>query len=141
VNTIANYERKGKLRPIYVYRPDSRNVQHRVAVYDPDELLRLPHPLTQQPPNQEPGELAANCFELLGKGKTVAEIVIELRVTPDQVNALRESWLDSGGTDLIITPTAKKTFEKLIGATFTNISDLLDLVTRALSTNRSSETQ
>jgi len=41
-STAANFERRGKLHPERVRRPDSRDMDHRVAVYDPEELPKLP---------------------------------------------------------------------------------------------------
>jgi hypothetical protein len=131
VNTIANNERRGKLHPRHVYRPDSRGIEHRVSVYDPKELLKL-HSPNRPLFVREPGEVAARCFELLDQGKTVREIVVELRETPDQVHILRDKWLDAGGADLVVTPTMKENLEKIVGP-FASIADLLDLV-RAVST-------
>lgn len=127
VTTIANYEREGKLHPQYVYRADSRGIEHRVAVYDPKELTPLRHPDLRPLAIREPGEVAARSFELFNQGKTLRDVVIELRETPDQVRQLHESWLDSGGADLTITPIAKEALEKVLGP-FTSVADLLTLV-------------
>ncbi len=127
VTTIANYERRGKLHPRHVYRPDARGIEHRVAVYDPKELSKLPHPQLLREPAREPGEIAARCFESFSHGKTFHEVVIELRETPEHVRTLYESWLDTGGADLTIVPAAKEAFEKLVGP-FTSVIDLLALV-------------
>ena len=131
VNTIANYERKGKLHPRRVYRPDAQGIERRVAVYDPDELVRLPHPPVQVS-EQRPGEIAARCFEFFANGKTIAEAVIALRETPDLIHTLHENWLNSGGSNLQITPIAKEAFERLVGP-FASTADLLELVAKALS--------
>ena len=135
VNTVANYERKGKLHPRHVYRPDARGIERRVAVYDPDELVRLPHPPVQVS-EQRPGEVAARCFELFANGKTIAEAVVALRETPDLIRTLHEDWLNSGGADLQITPVAKVAFEKLVGS-FTSTADLLESVAKALAAKTS----
>lgn len=127
VTTIANYERRGKLHPRYAYRPDSRGIEHRVAVYNPDEIAKLPSHALRNEPAREPGELAARCFELFDQGLSVREIVIELRETPDRVRVLYESWLDGGGANLTITGPAQEAFVKVVGP-FSSVADLLTLV-------------
>lgn len=135
VTTIANHERRGKLHPQFVYRPDPRGIEHRVAVYDPKELSKLPHAQAQRPlAAREPGEVAARCFELFDQGKTIREAVIELRETPDRVRALHESWLDAGGADLTITALAKEAFEKVVGP-FSSVADLLTRVQNHVKDN------
>ncbi len=127
VTTIANYERKGKLRPRRAYRADSRGIEHNVWVYDPNELTKLPHPTQHAQTAREPGEIAARGFELFNQGLTVRQAVIELREMPDRVRALHEYWLDTGGADLTITPTAKEALERLVGR-FTDVDELLSLI-------------
>lgn len=130
VTTIATYERQGKLHPQYVYRPDSRGIEHRVAVYDPKELVKLRREGAHLPASREPGEVAAQSFELFNRGMTIREVVIELRETPERIQQLHDSWLTTGGsndTELLITNTLKEELEKLIGP-FTTASDLLQQV-------------
>jgi hypothetical protein len=127
VTTIANYERDGRLHPRHVYRADSRGIEHRVAVYDPKELMPLRNPELRSHATRDPGEIAARSFELFNQGKTVCDVVIELRETPDQVRQLHESWLDSGGADLTITPVAKEALEKVVGP-FATVADLLSVL-------------
>jgi hypothetical protein len=135
VTTIANYERRGKLHPVFTYRPDSRGIEHRVAVYDPKELIKLPHVQAPRPgASREPGEVAARCFELFDQDKTIREAVIELRETPERVRLLHESWLDTGGADLTITAVAKEAFEKLVGP-FAGVAELLSLVQDLVNRN------
>ena len=131
VTTIATYERQGKLHPQYVYRPDSRGIEHRVAVYDPKELRKFRHEgahLLQA--SREPGEVAAQSFELFNRGMTIREVVIELREPPERIQQLHESWLTTGGSndaDLTITGPVKEDLEKLIGP-FTTTTDLLQQI-------------
>ena len=127
VTTIATYERQGKLHPLHVYRPDSRGIEHRVAVYDPKELVKLRRAEAQLPASREPGEVAACCFELFNRGMTIREAVIELREPPERIQQLHESWLITGGPDdaeLIITAAVKENIEKIIGP-FSTITELL----------------
>lgn len=128
VTTIANYERRGKLHPRYAYRADSRGIEHHVAVYDPEELTRLPRSaLYHHPATREPGEIAARAFELFNQGVSIRDVLIELRETPDRVHELHERWLDMGGADLTITKIAKEAFEKLVGP-FSDVAGLLSLI-------------
>lgn len=134
VTTIATYEREGKLHPQHVYRPDSRGIEHRVAVYDPKELVKLRREEVRPLLSREPGEVAAQSFEMFNRGMTIREVVIELRELPERVRQLHESWLTTGGSDdaeLTITTPAKKDLEKLIGP-FTTITDLLQQIQKLL---------
>jgi hypothetical protein len=135
VTTIATYERQGKLNPRHVYRPDSRGIEHRVAVYDPKELVNLRRDEMRPPASREPGEIAAQSFELFNRGMTIREVVIELREPPDRVQQLHESWLTTGGsedTEIAITTAIKEDLERLVGP-FTTITELLLLIQRRLS--------
>lgn len=127
--TLANYERRGDLHPQVAYRPDGRGVEHRVIVYNPHELKKLAIKLRRhvlQP--RDPGEMAARAFELFREGKSMEDVVVELRMRPDEVEVLHAKWMDMGGADLVISPTAKETLEKLVGP-FANIAELVDRVT------------
>ena len=128
VTTIVNYERRGKLNPRYDYRT-TNGFEQRVTLYDPKQLapLRKYAPPSSREKIKDPGELAASCFELLDQGRTLREIVVALRETPEQINMLRESWLDAGGSALTITPLAKERLEKVVGE-FSGVADLVTLV-------------
>jgi len=128
--TLANYERRGALHPQYAYRPDYRGIEHRVVVYDPRELKKLPrHSRVVSP--REPGEITARTFELFREGKTDEAVVIELRQEIDKVRDLREKWLDASKTNLVIAPAAKEAFEKIVGP-FTDVAELLELFSKKL---------
>jgi hypothetical protein len=130
VTTIATYERQGKLHPQHVYRPDSRGIEHRVAVYDPKELVKLRREEAQLPASREPGEVAAQSFELFNRGMTIREVVIELREPPERVQQLHESWLTTGGSDeavLTITGSFKEDLERHLGP-FTTTTELLQQI-------------
>lgn len=129
VSSIANWERRGKLHPRYAYRPDSRGIEHRVSVYDPDELQRLPPQVFRAPIPRQPGEVAAQCFELFDQGKTMREVVVELRETPEYVRSIYEHWLDTGGADLVITAEAKQALEKIVGP-FDSVTELVEHVSK-----------
>ena len=130
VTTIANYERRGKLNPRDDYRI-TNGFEQLVKVYDPKQLVALrkysaPSRDKSKDP-KDPGELAASCFELLDQGRTLREIVVALRETPEQISVLRESWLDAGGASITITSIAKERLEKAVGE-FSGVADLVILV-------------
>ena len=125
VTTIATHEKQGKLNPRYAYRPDSRNIEHRVAVYDPEEVQKIRR-YSARPEAQESGETAARCFELFNEGKNVRSVVIELRLRPDLVKQLYASWEETGSAQesgLVITTAAKTELEALVG-NFTTVEEL-----------------
>lgn len=129
VTTIANYERRGKLHPQYAMRPDGRDIERRVAVYDPEELSKLPGAQARhRAAAREPGEVAALCFELFEQNKSVREVVIELRETPDRVRELHNVWQNCGDRDVLITSNEIAVIEKILGASFTSVSELIKLI-------------
>jgi hypothetical protein len=133
--TLSNYERRGDLHPAFAYRKDGRGVEHRVIVYDPHELKRLALKLRRhvlQP--RDPGEMAARAFELFREGKSMEDVVVELRMQPDQVEVLYTKRLDMGGADLVISPTAKEALEKAVG-TFESIAELVERVMKLKRSN------
>jgi hypothetical protein len=135
VTTIANYERRGKLHPQYALRPDGRGIERRVAVYDPIELHKLPGAQARQPEAvREPGEVAALCFELFEENKSVKEVVIELRETPARVMELYNVWQNCGDRDLLITSSEITVIEKILGGSFTTISELIKLIGKLAQT-------
>ncbi len=101
-----------------------------VAVYDPNELARMPRRHKQLPAN-EAGELAARVFELLNEGHPVSEIVIRTRETPARIEELREAWLDGGGARLMISKPAKVELERFVGP-FATVAELVQRVTDKL---------
>ena len=95
--TVLGWEKRGLLHP-------ERSHQHgkttrAVAVYDPVELANLPqykrHTATHASPI-EPGERTARAFEFFARGKTIRHVVIELRITVAEAEALLEQYRDVG---------------------------------------------
>lgn len=129
--TLKNYEHRGQLHPLRAARRDSRGHEQMVVVYDPNELHKLPRGAGRPFASREPGELEAQCFELIEQGQSNREIVIALRATSDRIRELRERWENDGGADLMITRTAKDTLEKLIGP-FKDVTQLVEIITAKL---------
>ncbi len=94
----------------------------------------MPRSNRMAPDARLPGEIAARAFELFRDGKTVREIVIELRQEPTKVEALYEKWLDLGGSAIVITEVAHEAFESVLGP-FKSVADLLDLVRELAAEN------
>lgn len=125
--TLANYERKGILHPRKVWRPDRRGVPHELIVYDPHELAKIPRRSNSHLTPRDPGEMAARCFEMFDRGATLREVVIDQREHPDKVRDLQDKWLDMGGANLVISPSAKEMLEEVLGA-FTSVAELVERV-------------
>lgn len=123
--TMVQWARKGILHPIVTTRPPSTRV---IYLYDPEELRRLPRKFRNDPPSG-PGELAARAFEMFCEGRTNMQVVMLTRETPERIEALRESWLDGGGSDLVISPAAKLALEAAVGD-FSTVAELVNLVGR-----------
>ena len=98
-----------------------------VIVYDPKELHKLPRGAGRPFTSREPGELEAQCFELIEQGQSNREIVIALRTTSDKIRELRERWENDGGADLMITRVAKEALEGLIGP-FKDVTQLVEII-------------
>lgn len=77
--------------------------------------------------SRDPGETAARAFELFGRGKSDAQVVIALREAPENIATLREKWLDMGSGELVITPAAHQALEHLLGP-FSSVADLVEMV-------------
>jgi hypothetical protein len=127
--TLANYERKGFLHPQHAYRPDGRGAEHRVIVYSPHELTKLASKLHRPISARDPGEIAGRAYEMYDEGRSDREIVRELRLTPDAVQALHDKWLDGGGADRVLTTSAWEALEGVIGS-FKSVTELVELVAR-----------
>lgn len=125
--TLKNYEHRGQLHPLRAARRDARGHEQMVIVYDPKELHKLPRGAGRPFTSREPGELEAQCFELIEQGQSNREIVIALRTTSDKIRELRERWENDGGADLMITRVAKEALEGLIGP-FKDVTQLVEII-------------
>ena len=130
MQTLKNYEKRGMLHPLTVRREDKRGHEQSMIVYDPKELSKIPR-AGHQMYSRDSGELASKAFQMFEDGKNNREVVIKLRMTPDEVHDLHDKWLDDGGAGLVIGTAAKETLEKMLGA-FVDVADLVALVTKKL---------
>lgn len=128
--TLKNYEKRGVLHPLSIRRQDKRGHEQSMIVYDPKELAKIPK-AGHQLYSRDSGELASRSFQLFEEGKNNREIVIKLRITPDEVRDLRERWLDEGGAGIVINSAAKEVLEQVLGG-FTDVTDLVALITKRL---------
>jgi len=193
--TLKNYEKRGMLHPLRTTRRDARGHEQVVAIYDPQELRKLPRGVGRPPTPREAAtvesrcfalfsegktirevvialnetsdrirelharwvddgdmrevakereatdravkDLESRCFALFSEGKTIREVVIEMRETSDRIRELREKWFDDGGADLVISNVAKRAFEKLLGP-FQDVTELLEIVTARMATPHAS---
>ncbi len=129
--TLKNYESRGLLHPLHVPRRDARGHEQVVVVYDPKELAKLPRGLGRPFAPRELGEINARAYELFNQGRSVQEVVIELREPSDKIRELREKWEIDGGEKLVVSPEAKRALETLLGP-FEDVTALVELVTEKL---------
>lgn len=97
-----------------------------MLVYSPQELQKLANRMNRPAVSQrDTGEVTARAFELFDEGRSVREIVRELRLTVEAVRELHEKWGDTGGADVVISPNAKDALEKIVGP-FKTVTDLVE---------------
>lgn len=135
LQTLKNYESRGLLHPRHGVRKDRSGGERVMLVYNPKELAELPTRNGVGQPRiaiHEPGEQAARAFELLREGRSLDEIVIELRETPDRIDYLNERWLEHTQARYVISIEAKRALEQLVG-TFVDVADLVELVKKKLT--------
>lgn len=124
VATIRQLESREKLHPKRARRIDNAGAERLVYIYDPKEVAQVPR-YRGLAAVRSPGEVAARCFELCDEGKSIREIVIELRESPDLIMGLREKWFDTGGADLVINPLARERLEVIVGP-FKTVAELVE---------------
>jgi hypothetical protein len=135
LGTLLNYERRGTLHPQYVYRADSRGVQQRLTVYDPDELKKVAFRMKRgvvRGVARDDGEVDARAAELFSEGKTNADVVVALRATFDRVDVMRQKWIDASAAAFVISTRAKEVLEEIVGP-FKDVTELVTLVTAKLA--------
>lgn len=128
VQTIKNYEARGKLHPQRAVRKDRVGGERIMLVYNPKELAALPAKgLGPRDLVQAEGERTARAYEMLREGRSLDDLVIELRVTSDKAEELNSRWQEQTHERYVVTPTAKKALEEFVGP-FRDVTELVKLV-------------
>jgi len=121
IDTLRAYERKGVLHP---RRMICEGSAREIIVYNPEELARIPHKRrVDVPATPSPGECTARAFDLFDRGKSVREVVMELRETVSRVEELHEQWRDLGGNEIVIANGTRARIEACLGP-FTTADEL-----------------
>lgn len=97
LSTVIALEKRGILHPRTEYRPDTRGAERRTALYDPDEVSKLPR-RDRVSGGRSAGETCARACELFRAGRTDEEVVVALRETFDRIVVLREQWIRCEGS-------------------------------------------
>jgi DNA-binding CsgD family transcriptional regulator len=89
IGTVRNLEKAGHLRP---------SKANGVNLFDPKEVAALRGARDREHPGRAlrrdgEGEIAARCFDLFAEGKSVRDVVRELRLTPATARALRREYI------------------------------------------------
>jgi len=130
-NTIKNWVQRGHLHPETALRRLVSGAHREVLVFDPRELAKMARRKGDVNPN-DAGEIAARAFELFETGKSLREAVMALRETLPKVEELHEQWMRSGGSELVITPVARRELERLVGP-FDGVAGLVQRVEALMS--------
>lgn len=85
-NTIVNWVNAGRLHPQKEMRLLTNGQHREIKVFKQAELMKL---IRRRDPN-EPGEVAARAFELFQEGRSIREVVIALRQTPERIEELHD---------------------------------------------------
>ena len=132
VSTIRNLETRDLLHGRRVLRAVGDGTERQVMIYDPKEVARVPKK-DRMVAIRTPGETCARCFELFDLGKSIREVVIEMREMPDVIETYREKYLDAGGSARVITPHAWEILAGVVGP-FESVADLIDIVRKLVRT-------
>jgi len=124
LSTVISHERRGNLHPRRVYRVDTRGAERPTTVYDPAEVTKLPR-RERVSMARSAGETTARAFESFREGRTIEEVVIELRETFDLVSDLHHQWLDASEAARVISPMAWEALESMVGP-FASVTDLVE---------------
>lgn len=132
--TLCAWERAGKTRPI-------KNAKGHF-LYPPEEVARLAggKPIEHLPKARASvsssakadGEIAADVFDRLDRGMHVVDIVKELRVAPEAVEALVDHWARLRGIMLVTAEDRRALSSCGVGAVVSG-AELVEHVTRCVA--------
>ena len=69
-------------------------------------------------------EREARAIEMFDQGKSINEVIVEIREASVRVRAWYEAWLDHGGAAMQISTDAKATLAEVVGE-FSNVAELI----------------
>lgn len=127
LTTLRQWEHRGRLTPVPHRRRGPHGQYREVYVYDPNVVAKLPRRAMHVGSGLTPGEVAARAYEMFDDGRSIRDVVKEVREPSDKVRQLHEQWLDDGGADLVLSATAKGELEAKVGP-FATIAELVDRV-------------
>jgi len=128
-NTVAYWARRGLLQPQKERRTLTNGTVREVAVFDINAVLKLARRRNPNDANDANGigETAARAFEMFEEGTPLRKVVIKLRQSPEQIEALHDQWVSCGGSELVLNPVAQRELERLVGS-FDGVADLVQRV-------------
>lgn len=127
-DVLMALERKGKLTR-YTRPTTTVTGPREVTVYDPIEIAGLE--IRARKLTRDPGELAARAFAMFDLGLAMRDIVVQMRMTPDEVIALRAKWLEMGGDPWMLNAATRKTIGQALeplGFTANSIPEIVDAI-------------
>ncbi len=135
IASLIRYEETGELHP---KKGESHADKGKaiVILYDPAELVRVARKRRPMSKARDEGMISGRAFVMFEEGASLKDVVIKLQITPEQARKLHSEWEDLGGSDLVITPNAKKELERQLGS-FDDVAGLCERVRSQLDCLRS----
>jgi hypothetical protein len=125
--SIIQLERHGKLPVHWTVLENALGNMRNAPVYKIEDLLKLPRKDRARNAVHDPDELCARAFELFEKGKTIKQVVIELRASLLKIQELRSQWLEISEPLLEVDEESRQRLVQLLGP-FEGAGELVTLV-------------
>ncbi len=141
--TVRSWQSRGVLKNVGKAQRRGRNGSLFLCdVFEPGEVAALDAKRRKGAvgPPSDPGEIAAQAFELFDRGDELRKVVVKLRQRPEVVSELHDQWLDLGGAQVVLTKEARDALEQVIGP-FEGIADLVRLVQAKIATASASSAE
>lgn len=141
--TVRSWQSRGVLKSVGKAQRRGRNGSLFLCdVFEPGEVAALDAKRRKGAvgPPSDPGEIAAQAFELFDRGDELRKVVVKLRQRPEVVSELHDQWLDLGGAQVVLTKEARDALEQVIGP-FEGIADLVRLVQAKIATTSASSAE
>ena len=130
IATVHDWEKAGLITAYLRPAPEGQTGPSMVTVYDPNQIVAMPARRRKRLID-DPGELHARAFELFDRGRSLRQVVIELRRKADEIEALYEQWLDFGGAVYVLNEAARDELARFVGP-FETVDQLLVAVREKL---------